>query len=173
MAVDPHVAPRLEDRPRATTPMPPAGRWAATRPGDLAAGQPAGHLLGSPGPDVGYALLLAERFRDRLELATHEHAEDAVAVGAEVAMRRAAGLGRAPVLADLEWAFTLLGYLGGAPADLLAWRRVAARGASHEYAERREIVDAVRPEALPLSPADVGERLRAWRDLLDVPVAAG
>lgn len=169
MAVDPHVKPKLVDRPRSGTPMPPARGFVAQRPGDVVTeGQPHGHLLGSPGPDLGYALVLAERFRDRLALAEHEHADDAVAAATAVAMRRCSVFGRAPTAADVELGFTVLGYLGGAPADLVEWRRHLVHGAGHEYAGRREVVDAVREETLRLPPAEARERLRAWRDLFDL-----
>jgi hypothetical protein len=111
-------------------------------------------------------LSLAQPFRDRLEVADHEHPDDAVAVGAEIAMRRAATLGRAPVGTDLECAFTLLGYLGGAPADLVEWRRPRTHGARREYDARRVVVDAVRPEALALGADDLRAALAEWRTLI-------
>lgn len=167
MAVDPHVKPKLVDRPRSGPPMPPARPFVAERPGEVVStGQPSGELLGSPGPDLGYALVLAERFRDRLELAPHERVDDAVAVATGIAMRRCSLLGRAPTALDVEIGFTALGYLGGAPPDLVEWRAQHVRGASHEYAERRHIVDSVDEAALRLRPAEVRERLASWRDLL-------
>ena len=63
--------------PRARVHMPPARSWRADRPGDLGAVQPKGALLGSPGPNVGYALTLANRVRDRMRLEPHEEADDA------------------------------------------------------------------------------------------------
>ena len=66
MPTDPFVAPTLDDAPRQQPNLapgvryPPAKRWYADRPGDLEAGQPTGEFLGRPGPNVGYALTLAE-----------------------------------------------------------------------------------------------------------------
>ncbi|MBI2169386.1 MAG: hypothetical protein HYU28_07800 [Actinobacteria bacterium] len=169
MAVDPHVKPRLVDRPRSGTPMPPARHFRPDRPGDVVAtGQPTGPLLGSPGPDLGYALSLVDRFADQIELAPHEHRADAVAAGCAIAMRRCSVLGRAPTARDVEFGLTLLGYLGGAPADLVEWRRHAVHGASHHYSELRRVADAARPEILTLSPGEVAERLADWRQLLAV-----
>lgn len=169
MAVDPHVKPRLVDRPRSGTPMPPARGFRAERPGDVVrTGQPRGPLLGSPGPDLGYALLLAERFRDRIELAPHEDADDAFAVATGIAMRRCSVFGRAPILPDVELGFTLLGYLGGAPDELVEWRRRHVHGAGHEYTEQRSVVDAVTEEALRLRPSEARQRLASWRDLIRV-----
>lgn len=150
--------------------MPPARGFVAERPGEVvAAGQPRGHLLGSPGPDLGYALVLAERFGDRLELGPHEKTGDAVSAGTGIAMRRCSLLGRAPIPQDVELGLTVLGYLGGAPDDLVEWRRHRVHGAGHGYAERREIVDAVKEEALRLTPVEVRERLADWRELFALP----
>src|SRR2546425_8762550 len=143
MAVDPYVPTRPEDAPRRSVAIPPARGWLATRPGDLSPEQLKGCLLGTPGPDSGYALTLAQRFHDRLELASPETVHDAEAVAAEVAMKRCSLFGRAPVMADLELAFTLFGWLGDAPADLVEWRRLEVAGAAHDYDRRRALVDRV------------------------------
>lgn len=169
MAVDPHVKPKLVDRPRSGTPMPPARAFVAERPGDVVVtGQPRGPMLGSPGPDLGYALLLAERFRGEVELGPHEHADDAIAAGTAIAMRRCSVLGRAPVAADVEFGLSVLGYLGGAPPELVEWRRRHTHGAGHGYAELRRVVDAVGEEVLLTPPAEVRERLADWRSLFAV-----
>ena len=97
--------------------------WTQSRPSELrGATQPAGLQLGSPGPDQGFALKLARRFEDRLVLADGESTEDAIAGCTAVAMRRCARFGRAPAIYDLTFAFTLWGFLGGAPADLIELR---------------------------------------------------
>lgn len=173
MAVDPHVKPRLVDRPRSGTPMPPSHGFRAERPGEVVgSGQPRGDMLGSPGPDLGYALSLAERFRHRLDLAPQERADDALAAGCGIAMRRCSRLGRAPTTKDVELGLTVLGYLGGAPADYVAWRKRHVRGASHEYAEQRELVDAVDEDVLGLTPDEAKPRLASWRDLYDPQIVA-
>src|SRR5262245_40277451 len=116
MPTDPFVAPELEDRPRQEpnlapgVQLPPARGWRADRPGDLVAGQPTGALLGRPGPNVGYAVSLAGRLRDSISIAPHEHAADALAVIAELAMKRSASYRRAPIMPDVEIAASLLGY---------------------------------------------------------------
>ena len=174
MPTDPFVPERLEDEPRQEPNLPPgvkmpaARSWVANRPGDLPAGWPTGKLLGSPGPNIGYALTLANRVRDQLALAPHEHADDAIAVVAEIAMRRAALFGRAPVMRDVEFGMQILGYRGGADADFVAWRTRAVRGAHHDYYERRSLVDAIPadilrlvPSALPAHTAEARDALRA------------
>jgi hypothetical protein len=158
MPTDPFVAPELEDRPRQETNlapgvhMPAAHTWKADRPGDLVAGQPTGDLLGRPGPNVGYAVTLAARLRDSVQLAPHEHLADALAVIAELAMKRAASYGRAPILPDVEIAATLLGYKGDVDDGFAAWRAEVVHGADHEYGVRRRVVDAVPDAALRLPP---------------------
>ena len=52
--------------------------WSPTRPGDLAAGQPAGEQLGYQGPDQGFALTIAAHFHGRLHLRSDEHEHDVV-----------------------------------------------------------------------------------------------
>ena len=158
MPTDPFVAPELDDRPRQETNLAPgvhlpaANVWKADRPGDLVAGQPTGNLLGRPGPNVGYAVTLAGRLRDSVQLAPHEHVADALAVIAELAMKRAASYGRAPTLADVEIAATLLGYQGEVDTAFAAWRGETAHGADHEYGVRRALVDAVPDAVLRLPP---------------------
>ena len=55
------------------------GIWTQSRPSELRGTRPAGPSLGTPGPDQGFALKLARRFEDRLELAEGESTEDAIA----------------------------------------------------------------------------------------------
>ena len=150
--------------------LPAADAWAADRPGDLGAGQPKGDLLGRPGPNVGYALTLADRLRDRLELGPHEPVDDALAVVAELAMKRAASFGRAPMITDVEIAATLLGYLGEVDADVrgVAHRRGARR--DHDYGVRRALVDAV-PDAVLRLPPKVPALLAEFRGELQQSLA--
>jgi hypothetical protein len=150
VAADPFVAPTLDDVPRQEpnlapgVHMPAARPWVPDRPGDVvASGQPHGVLLGDPGPNIGYALTLAQRLHDRVQLAPTEQLEDAVAVIGELAMKRAASYGRAPVMADLECAALILGYLGGCDPDDALWRERAIADAEHDYPTRRAICDAV------------------------------
>jgi hypothetical protein len=168
MPTDPFVAPELEDRPRQETNLAPgvhlpaAHAWTADRPGDLVAGQPTGSLLGRPGPNVGYAVTLAGRLRDSMELAPHEHAADALAVIAELGMKRAASYGRAPTMPDVQVAASLLGYQGEVDDAFAAWRREAVHGADHDYGVRRAMVDAV-PDAVLRLPPKVPALLAEFR----------
>jgi hypothetical protein len=155
--------------------MPAARQWVANRPGDLPAGQPTGKLLGSPGPNIGYALTLANWVRDQLVLAPHEHRADAIAVAAEIAMRRAALFGRAPVMPDVEFAMQILGYRGDADPDFVAWRMRAVQGTHHDYYERRSLVDAIPVDVLRLVPsalpAHLDEARAALRSGVPTPLA--
>jgi hypothetical protein len=171
MPTDPFVAPGLEDHPRQEpnlapgVRLPAAAGWVADRPGDLEAGQPTGALLGRPGPNVGYAVTLANRMRDRLALGAHESPDDALALIAELAMKRAASFGRAPVMSDVEIAASLLGYQGDVDPAFVDWRTAAVHGVSHEYGARRELVDAVPDAVLRMPPQVTGLVVEFRKDL--------
>jgi hypothetical protein len=162
MPTDPFVAPTLDEQPRQEPNLAPGVRlpaaraWVADRPGDLDVGQPTGALFGRPGPNVGYAVILANRMRERLSVDAHESTDDALAVIAELAMKRAASFGRAPVTADVEAAASLLGYRGDVDPGFVAWRSTAVHGASHEYSARRALVDAVPDAVLRMPPQTPG-----------------
>ena len=164
-----HVPLQATDRVRPSALLPPPAGWYLDRPAEqVGLEAPAGPRFGATGPDLGYGLKLARRFQDRLQLAPGEHAEDAVTGCFACGGRRAASFGRAPVIYDMQWAYGLWGFLDGAPEDLIAWRGPLFRGAAEDYWSERRIADAVRPETLALSPAQVLERLESWRDMLIV-----
>jgi hypothetical protein len=150
------------------SPPRPPDSWRADRPGDLEAGQPAGHRLGNQGPDQGYALKLAhDVFGPELRLGA-VRLEDAVAGCVTVALKRASLFGRAPVVHDLRLAFTLFGFLDDAPpADLVAAREEAFAEVAHphHYGEARAIADAVPASTLRRRHDDV--RAADWRELID------
>lgn len=153
------------DRVRTAERIPGHPGWRQSRPGELQEPPSGTGRFGRPGPDQGYALTLAERFRDRLVLADGEHAEDALAGCLGVALRRAGSFGRAPVIHDLELAFTVYGYLGDAPADLVTWRVLLIQGASHDYWAQRDVADQVADATLRLTPAQVRAKLGDWQGL--------
>ena len=157
------------DRVRGAERLPTPGHWLADRPAETDRRfMPRGLRLGTVGPDQGFALSLARRFQERLEMRRDEHHEDAVAGCVPIAMKRAAIYGRAPMIYDLELAFTLWGFLGGAPDELIELRAAAFQGAAHDYWIQRAIVDQVPDATLALTPAVVRERLPVWRELLSV-----
>jgi hypothetical protein len=117
--------------------------------------------------------LLVERVRDRLVLAPGEHADDAAAVVGELAMRRAASYGRAPVMPDLECAMLVFGYRGGCPPAFAEWRARVVEGAHHEYPRRRALCDAVPIDALRLAPSALVERVDEVRATVASAVDAG
>jgi hypothetical protein len=125
---------------------------------------PRGRDLGVPGPDQGYALLVAhELFAERLVLSPGITAEDALVGCAAVASARAALFGRGPVGKDVELALVLFGFLGTAPPELVAWRAPLFQAAAHHYRQQRRIVEAVPEATLRLSPDQVRAELTNWR----------
>lgn len=167
MAQPDHVPLKEADRVRPVDRLPTPAAWTADRPADLrGAAQPSGRLLGTQGPDQGYALTLARRFVDRVVLGPGERAEDAVAGCLGVALKRAALFGRAPVVFDYELALGLFGFLGEAPGDLLEWRRPLFQAAAHDYEAQRRISDLVPEATLRLPPGEIRDRLSDWRSLV-------
>jgi hypothetical protein len=166
MPTDPFVADQLDDEPRQLPNLSPgvtypaARSWRADRPGDLVDGvQPRGALLGSPGPNIGYALLLTRRVAEEFSRSAVEHGEDVEAVVAALAMKRAASFGRAAVAADVECAALVLGYLGAPSPEFVELRSVAVDDAHHDYEAVRTICDAVPLEVLRLAPNTLSPRV--------------
>jgi hypothetical protein len=145
--------------------------WEADRPAEIHGRQPVGEQLGYQGPDQGYALRLARRFRDRIVTTPNESVDDAVRGSLNIALRRASLFGRAPVAHDLTIALTMWGWLDASPSsELLTRRRELFEGVAntnHHYAEGRAIADLVPEATLRMSPAAVQSAYTAgkWRDL--------
>ncbi|HBX78790.1 MAG TPA: hypothetical protein DEG43_14190 [Acidimicrobiaceae bacterium] len=143
------------------------GSWLADRPGELGGLQPEGDRLGSPGPDQGFALKIASRFRGRLALSAGEHEADALAGAVAVALKRASLFGRAPVVHDLQAAFAVWGLLNAdAPAELVAKRTEMFEEVHHphHYEALRAVADAVPAEVLRRPIADIQAGAKSdWR----------
>lgn len=157
---------RVRPSERLTLPRP----WRQDRPADLVGlGMPTGDRFGRNGPDAGYGLKLAKRFVDRLVLTPGEAVDDVVAGCFASGANRSAAVGRAPIIYDMEWAYTLWGYLASAPERLVDLRVPLFRGASHDYGDQRAVVDAIASDAFGLTPAEVAERLASsWASLFAV-----
>jgi hypothetical protein len=169
MPTDPYVSPNLEDSPRhkqnlpAGIAVPPPSPWMADRPGEVGPNEPKGRLFGRPGPNIGYALTLVDLQKDSWKLAPHEHLHDVGPVVAEIAMKRAASFGRAPVKADIDVAVALLGYDGEVDETWATARTELVHDGGHDYPKRRRLVDAV-PDSLARSAlADARARAPEWR----------
>jgi len=155
------------ERVRGLERLPPASAWRAERPADRHGPEPTrGVHFGTTGPDLGYGLKLARRLTERLELTDGISAEDATAGCFAVGTKRSALFGRAPMIYDFELAFTLWGFLGGGPPDLVVARRPLFNACSHHYWDQRGIADAVPETTLRLTPKDVAQRLPSWRSML-------
>ncbi|MEY2421781.1 MAG: hypothetical protein QOI95_1848 [Acidimicrobiaceae bacterium] len=148
------------------------GSWLPTRPGDLRGENPHGDRFGHPGPDQGYALLLAKRLSGQLQLEPGEDVDDVIAGCVGVALKRASLLGRAPVIYDLTAAYTVWGFMDEKPApELVALRKKAFDEVAVplHYTERHRIVAAVREHALRKLHTTIADDHRAdWRALLEI-----
>ena len=148
--------------------------WTADRPGDVFVdGQPKGALLGSQGPDQGFAIKLARSLEPELHLTTGEHANDVIAGCVAVALKRASAFGRAPTVHDVRCAFTIFGFLVQADPDLVAVRKQLFEEVAHphHYTERRAIVDAVPTEFLRQPHTTILEDAADWRSVLQLDSA--
>ena len=144
--------------------------WWPDRPGVVEGLQPTGPLLGSQGPDQGYAFAIAHRLASKLRLQPRERLDDAMRGCVLIALRRASLFSRAPVVHDVKLAFTIWGFFDEQPpADLLARRAELFEGVGnvlHHYAEGRLLADLV-PEAtlrMTLTAVDAFYPAR-WREL--------
>ena len=159
-------------RTYSSPPRRPAG-WLPDRPGELPGRQPSGPRLGSQGPNQGYVLTLAERFRDRLHLHAGEHADDAIAGAAAVALKRASSYGRAPVVHDLTVGFTVWGFLDAKPDKRLleARHRLFEECRSpHHYGKLRAIADAVPAELLHQPHQAILDQYQdSWNQVVQLP----
>ncbi len=144
--------------------------WQADRPGDVfASGQPDGALVGSQGPDQGFALTVARRLESELHLKAGEHQADVTAGCVAVALKRASAFGRAPTVHDVRCAFAIFGYTTPNPdAELVALRGELFEEVAHphHYAERRAIADAVPAEFLHRPHTRILEDASSWRSVL-------
>jgi hypothetical protein len=172
MAAPEYVPVPPTDKPRTyASPDHVPDRWTPDRPGDLEGRQPVGPRLGYQGPDQGYGLVLANRFRDRIQVQPGESAEDAIMGCLAVALKRASLFGRAPVVHDFTIAFTIWGFLDADPPEaLVALRRRLFTGVAnptHHYLEWRSIADRVPDAVLRRSHTQVVADYPArWADLV-------
>ena len=129
-----------------------------------------GDRLGAQGPDQGYALTLANLIAGEIRLQEGERLDDAIRGCLGIALRRASRFGRAPMIHDVRFAFTMWGwFLDSPPANLLVRRKQLFAGLGnvlHHYAEARDLVDMVPEATYLLTPAQVQAATPgSWRAL--------
>jgi hypothetical protein len=172
MAQPNYVPLAATDRVRPANRLETPGRWEQERPAELISLRPpTGPRFGATGPDLGFGLKLARRVAERAVLGPDEHGEDVVIGCFGSGCRRSSHFHRAPTIYDMEWAFTLWGFMAGAPAELVEWRKGIFAGVSHDYSRQRVLVDLIPDNAVKLSPRDVHGRLSDWSSWF--PTATG
>lgn len=152
MAQQPNVAITDAERPRAILQPGVAVKWRADKPG-MPTGPNSvlgGGYYGTIGPDHGYGLKLV----NNAELP--EDDPDLRKVLAGLVMARAAALGRAPVMEDLEVALVLCGYDEDAPEDIVERRMRWLEASAHEQRPGATAVAEVDQSTLVMKP----DRLR-------------
>jgi hypothetical protein len=134
--------------------------WVTDRPAELHTPTALrGPRVGTPGPDAGFALRLAHRYEDELRLGEGETVHDSLVGCALIAARRAALVGRAPCIYDVQVALALWGFLVDATPRLRATRRQAFSAVSHDYEAQRALVESMSDEKLRLTPAEAHARV--------------
>ena len=172
MPTDPFVPSELADRPRQQQNLPPglapppAQIGAPIAPETRTARPSWERCSGVRAPTSVTRTPSPPACRDRLRLSPIEHDDDAMAVIAEIAGKRAAQFGRAPVMADIDCAIALLGYDGLADDKFVETRARLVHDAAHDYIRRRELVDAVPEAMLSLKLADLVKVVDDWRSAL-------
>lgn len=144
--------------------------WDPERPGVVEGLQPTGPRLGAQGPDQGFALRIAHRLAPKIRLQPGERIDDAIRGCLGIALRRASLFSRAPVVHDLNVAFTIWGFFDeNPPAELVERRAELFEGVGnvhHHYAEGRLIADLVPESTLRLTPDQASGAYPAdWREL--------
>ena len=152
--------------------------WRPMRPAEIHGFQPEGGRLGYQGPDQGFAIKLANTFKGRIHVGSHESEADAVRGCLCIALRRASMFSRAPVIHDLTIAFTAWGFLDENPLqELLTLRRRLFEGVGnvvHHYDEGRILADSFPKATLRMSPEQVDAAFPAqWRDLVGADAHTG
>jgi len=147
--------------------------WMPDRAGEIVGFQPSAPLLGNQGPDQGYALRIVERLRPKLVMQAGENIDDAIEGCLGVALRRASIFSRAPVVHDLDIAFTIFGFYDAEPPwQLVDLRRPLFEGLRHtsqHYLEARAVADLPPEETLRSTPGEVAARYPSeWKALLGI-----
>lgn len=144
--------------------------WMPDRPGMVEGLQPVGRRLGAQGPDQGFGLSLARRKAALVHVTLPLNREDAIVGCLTIALRRASLFSRAPVVHDVDIAFTMWGFYDeNPPADLVVRRAELFEGVgnvNHHYAEGRAIADLVPESTLRMKPDEVRAASPSrWREL--------
>lgn len=146
----------------------PSG-WKSDRPGDTYKERDTDSdvLLGNAGPNIGYALKLASQKIHGYFLLESEHEHDVKVLLSEIAMRRAANFGRAPIVQDLDFAAHLLGYDKESKSGEDKWRPRLVHGCGHDEHKRRRIVNSV-PDEIIKHKDEVSEgMISGWWEKLE------
>lgn len=151
-------------RPYYESPQRTRGTWKLDRPGDIAsASLTSGNFQG---PDQGYALLLADKFRQAIKLPANTDPALSVDVALKgcvaVALKRASLLGRAPVATDIEVALSIWGFLDDEPAEeLVRLRQEFFVGLDHDQRKVPELLALCSETVLASPTAEIHELIEA------------
>lgn len=139
------------DLPRTVAKPAPPRRWSPTKTGLVTAPneKPVGGLFGNTGPDPGWALRLLSEF----DLISDDPNLKSIVTG--LTMARAAILGRASVLGDIEVALILCGQDANAPQWVLDRRERWLAAAPHDKRPGETAVAEVDRDLLIRAPDEI------------------
>lgn len=152
MAQQPNVEITAAERPRAVPQPGVAVNWRADKPGLPIGptGVAGGGYYGTIGPDPGYGMKLV----NNADLPDDDPDLRKVLTG--LVLARAAALGRAPMMEDVEAALVLCGFDEDAPSDVVERRKRWLDAAPHDQRPGATAVKEVDKETLVMKP----DRLR-------------
>lgn len=175
MSTQDFITPSPVDSPRHDQNMPEGNvtpvpkSWKASRPGyvDYRQRRESEMLLGNSGPNVGYALKLTAREIKNFYLVSSEHEHDVEILLAEIAMRRASQVGRAPIVSDVHFAMHLLGYDQEPTQGEEKWRPQLVNGCGHDEHRRRIIVNSIPQMIIEGEKGHLNEAISGWWEKLE------
>ena len=146
MGQQPNVELTKDQLPKPTHEPDAARRWRPTRPGVITRPDqmPWGGAFGTPGPDMGYALVIIRANGADLT-------EGQQKVVAALMAARASRLGRAPTAEDLDVARLIAGIGDGLPANLVERGVRWVTESGHERTPGRHAVAEAEPDLLVMS----------------------
>lgn len=126
-----------------------------------------GRFLGTPGPSQGFGLKLVKQKLSKIVLVDTEEIEDVVHGLSVLVNKRASLFSRSPIAYDVDFFIKLFGFDGTQDFELLEFRKIFFKGASHSYLVQRQIADVIPDSTLRMTLKDLSDSPN-WRALIGI-----